>query len=316
MVYGLDIGGTKIEIAVFTEQFQLLERWRVPTPTQDYPQFLHTISQQIAKADQYLGQKAPVGIALPGVVATKGLVISSNVACLNQQSVAADLKAQLQRPVALGNDCRLFVLSEATLGAGRGYPRVFGVILGTGAGGGLCVDGELSQGPQQLAGEFGHQSIAGRVLLQYQLPLYRCGCGLQGCAETYISGTGLARLYSHFSQQVRTTYDWITDLRAGNIMARHTFDCYMDALGACLASQILAYDPDVIVIGGGLSDLDEIHAALPTAIARHLFEGADVPPLKKAEFGAASGERGAAILGLRAANASRLSASDLFVATP
>jgi len=303
MVYGLDIGGTKIEIAVFTEQFQLLERWRVPTPTDDYPQFLATISEQITKADQFLGKRAPVGIALPGVVASQGVVISSNVACLNQRTVAADLKAQLQRPVALGNDCRLFVLSEATLGAGRGFSRVFGVILGTGAGGGLCVNGELYQGQQQLAGEFGHQSVAGRVLAQYQLPLYRCGCGLQGCAETYISGTGLARLYSHFSQQHQTTYDWIRAFRAGDGVARYTFECYMDALGACLASQVLAYDPDVMVIGGGLSDLDEIHAALPAAIGQHLFVGAKVPLLKKAEFGAASGERGAAILGLQSAAA-------------
>lgn len=303
MVYGLDIGGTKIEIAVFTEQFQLLERWRVPTPTHDYPQFLATISEQIAKADQFLGKRAPVGIALPGVVASKGVVISSNVACLNQRTVAADLKAQLQRPVALGNDCRLFVLSEATLGAGRGFSRVFGVILGTGAGGGLCINGELYQGQQQLAGEFGHQSVAGRVLAQYQLPLYRCGCGLHGCAETYISGTGLARLYSHFSQQQQTTYDWINAFRAGDGVARHTFECFMDALGACLASQVLAYDPDVMVVGGGLSDLDEIHAALPAAISRHLFAGAKVPLLKKAEFGAASGERGAAILGLQSAAA-------------
>jgi N-acetylglucosamine kinase len=303
MVYGLDIGGTKIEIAVFTEQFQLLERWRVPTPTHDYPQFLQTVAQQIDKADQFLGQRAPVGIALPGVVAPQGLVISSNVACLNQRTVGSDLKQQLQRPVALGNDCRLFVLSEAMLGAGRGYSRVFGVILGTGAGGGLCVNGELYQGQQQLAGEFGHQSIAGRVLAQYQLPLYTCGCGLKGCAETYISGTGLARLYSHFSQQNLTTYDWISAFRAGDEVARHTFDCYMDALGACLASQVLAYDPDVMVIGGGLSDLDEIHAALPGAIGRHLFQGAVVPLLKKAEFGAASGERGAAILGLQSAAA-------------
>lgn len=305
MVYGLDIGGTKIEIAVFTEQFQLLERWRVPTPTDDYPQFLQTISAQIDKADQLLGKRAPVGIALPGVVAPQGLVISSNVACLNQRTVAADLVARLQRPVALGNDCRLFVLSEAMLGAGRGYNKVFGVILGTGAGGGLCVDGELYQGPQQLAGEFGHQSVAGRVLAKYQLPLYDCGCGLKGCAETYISGTGLARLYSHFSQQSLTTYDWITAFRGGDMTAKHTFECYMDALGACLASQVLAYDPDVIVIGGGLSDLEEIHQALPAAIARHLFVGASVPPLKTAEFGAASGERGAAILGLRAADGRR-----------
>jgi N-acetylglucosamine kinase len=301
MVYGLDIGGTKIEIAIFTAQFRLIERWRVPTPLDDYQQFLLTVKSQIEKADQISGQRPPVGIALPGVVEPHGLVISSNVACLNQRQVEADLISLLQRPVALGNDCRLFVLSEALLGAGQGYRRVFGAILGTGAGGGLTVDGVLQQGPQQIAGEFGHQAMSGRVLSQYKLPLYQCGCGLLGCAETYISGTGLARLYQHFTQQTLTTYDWISAYRSGDVVAMHTFACYMDALGACMASQVLAYDPDVMVFGGGLSDIPEIIAALPEAIGRHLFSGAKVPPLRKAEFGPASGGRGAAILGLQAA---------------
>lgn len=300
MVYGLDIGGTKIEIALFTDQFQLIERWRVPTPLQDYQQFLRTVQQQIEKADQRCGLRPPVGIALPGVVEPHGLVISSNVPCLNQRPVEADLVALLQRPVALGNDCRLFVLSEALLGSGQGYRRVFGAIIGTGAGGGMTVDGVLQQGTQQIAGEFGHQAISGRVLAQYRLPLYQCGCGLLGCAETYISGTGLARLYQHFTQQSFTTYDWIAAYRSGDEVAAHTFACYMDALGSTMASQILAYDPDVMVFGGGLSDIPEIIAALPAAISRHLFSGAKVPPLIKAEFGPASGGRGAAILGLKA----------------
>lgn len=299
MIYGLDIGGTKIEMAVFQPDFSLVERWRVPTPTDDYALFLDTVSAQIFQADQKYGQKAAVGIALPGVVAPRGLVTSSNVACLNQQLVGEDLTSRLQRPVAIGNDCRLFVLSETLLGAGRGYRRVFGVILGTGAGGGLCIDGEIYQGRYQLAGEFGHQSIAARVLAKYQLPLYRCGCGLEGCAENYISGTGLARLYRHFSQRDVTTYDWLQALRAGDELAQHCFTCYLDALGAALASQILAYDPDVLILGGGLSDIDEIFAALPEAISRHLFAGVSLPPLRRAEFGAASGERGAAIIGAR-----------------
>lgn len=299
MIYGLDIGGTKIEIAVFSPQFALIERWRVPTPAHDYHEFLHTVKSQIEKADQKFGGDAAVGIALPGVVGGRGRVISSNVACLNEQLVGVDLTTQLQRPVAIGNDCRLFVLSEAMLGAGRGYQRVFGVILGTGAGGGLCIDGEIYQGRQQLSGEFGHQSIAARVLQQYDLPLYACGCGLSGCAETYISGTGLSRLYRHFTQRDVSTYDWLAALRQGDTTAQHCFLCYLDALGAALAAQVLAYDPDVLVIGGGLSEIDEILTALPSAIARHLFSGAEVPPVRRAEFGAASGERGAAILGAR-----------------
>lgn len=299
MYYGIDIGGTKIELAMFDLQFQLVKQWRIATPTDDYEAFLQQLCQQVTQADEISGQQAPLGIALPGITTADGQVVSSNVPCLNGQSVSADLQQRLQRPVAIGNDCRCFVLSEAVFGAGRASQRVLGVIIGTGCGGGLCVDGEVEQGQQQLVGEFGHQSLAARVVHRHQLPLFRCGCGLDGCAEAYVSGRGVERIYRHFSGQSNTTYQWLAQFQSGEKAAIQTFNAYIDALGALLAAQILAYDPDLIVLGGGLSDIAEIVEALPAATAPHLFGGIDIPPICVAELGAASGKRGAALLAAR-----------------
>lgn len=295
--YGLDIGGTKMEMAIYDANWTLLHEWRVSTPGGDYPQFLQQVQQLVAQADQWSGQHGMLGIALPGISDAQGLVISSNLPCLNQQPVADDLQALLTRPVVIENDCRSFVLSEARLGAGQDFNRVLGVILGTGCGGGFYADGQLQQGAQLLVGEFGHQSLAARVIQQHQLPLFRCGCGLLGCAETYVSGRGLERLYQHLQGNQASTYQWLEAYRAGEAAAQATFAVYMDALGAVLAAQILAYDPDIIVLGGGLSDIAEIIAAAPAAVRPHLFAGLEVPPIRAAAAGAASGKRGAALAG-------------------
>ena len=298
MHYGLDIGGTKIELAVFDSDMQLLHRWRTATPTADYHQFLQTVTAQIGIADQRYGSLGSVGIALPGVIRPDNTVLSSNVPCLTNQAVAAALAQQLQRPVAIGNDCRCFALSEALLGAGRSFQRVFGAIVGTGAGGGFCLNGQLYQGAGRLAGEFGHQGLAAAVVQQFALPLFRCGCGLSGCAEPYISGSGLARLYQYFSDlQDADSYQWLSAYRAGDEAAKQTFACYISALGSVMAAQVLTLDPDIIVLGGGLSEVPELLAALPEATRRYLFTGAPLPLFAGAEFGASSGVRGAALLG-------------------
>lgn len=297
MWYGLDIGGTKIELAVLDQQFELQHSWRVPTPQQSYAEFLHTVLEQVQKADALCASSGSLGIALPGVIRSDGTVISSNVLCLTNQAVARDLTALLKRPVAIGNDCRCFALSEAVLGAGQQHNKVLGFILGTGAGGGFCLHGKLYQGAAGLAGEYGHQGLAAAVVQQFNLPLFRCGCGLTGCNEPYISGTGLARLYQYFSGQHTDTYQWLADYRAGKAAALRTFEAYISALASVMANQILSLNPDLIVLGGGLSDIPEILAALPQATATHLFAGASVPEFKKALWGAASGVRGAALLG-------------------
>lgn len=308
MHYGLDIGGTKIALALFDDSMACVKRWQIPTPVADYRQFLDEVCAQVERADELAQQhpgaavqpaavsKGSVGIALPGVILSDGTVLSSNVPCLNGRMVANELTARLGRPVALGNDCRCFALSEVMLGAGVGFERVLGVILGTGLGGGVCISKKLILGAHCLAGEFGHIGLPASVIIKHQLPLFECGCGLTGCAETYVSGTGLGRLYQHFGGTA-DTYTWLADYRAGKAAAIRTFEAYMDALGSVLAGQILSLDPDCLVFGGGISEVNEIIAALPDATARHLFASAKLPQFRVAEFGAASGVRGAALLG-------------------
>lgn len=297
MHYGLDIGGTKMELAVFDANFSCQERIRRETPTQDYRAFLAGVVELVEMADTKYGCKGSLGIGLPGVIRADGLALSSNVPCLTGKPIAADLTSVLQRPVALGNDCRCFAYSEAKLGAGKRYSRVLGVIIGTGLGGGLCVDKKRYAPNSQLAGEFGHLGLHAAVAARWQLPVMQCGCGLSGCAETIVSGNGLGRLYQHFGGNSRDTYQWLTAYRQGEDSAVTTFHCFMDALGAVVAGQILVLDPDVIVLGGGLSAIDEIRIALPDAIQQHLFGDAPLAPVELAEGGPASGVRGAALLG-------------------
>lgn len=292
--YGLDIGGSKIELAIFDAQLQVQQRWRVATPTQDLQAFLATVVAQIVKADDLCGQKARLGIALPGVIRADGTVISSNVPCLTGKPVAALLSQQLARPVVIGNDCRCFALSEAVAGAGKGYRKVLGYILGTGAGGGFCLDGQLL--PGRLAGEYGHIALSALVAQRHQLALLPCGCGLVGCVEPYISGTGLGRLYQQHCATPVSSIDWATAYRQHEAAAEQTFAVYLDILGAHLAALCLSLEPDCIVLGGGLSQLPELVAALPEAIRGHLFNGVSAPLLFAAEGGDASGVRGAAIL--------------------
>lgn len=306
-VYGLDIGGTKIEAAIYDADMQELQSWRLPTPTHDYALFLDTIEAQIHQADALSGARHPLGIAMPGVTAADGRQISSNVPCAHQQTVRADLAARLQRRIVIENDCRCFALSEAILGAGKDARVVFGAILGTGAGGGLCVDGKLFPSARNLAGEYGHIPVSAAVHSRHGLPLLDCGCGLRGCAEPYISGSGLTRIYRHFlartadgqhsTDEFATTFDWHRNFRAGQMAAQQAFACYMDYLGASFASLVLNYDPDVIVLGGGMSQIEAILDALPDAMHAHLFAGAAAPPVRRAAFGDASGKRGAALLG-------------------
>lgn len=296
LCYGLDIGGSKIELAIFDANLQVQQKWRVATPRLDYAEFLAAVLAQITKADAITGQAAPVGIALPGALRHDGTVLSSNLPCLNNHAVARDLSARLRRPVAIGNDCRCFALSEAVFGAGRGRHKVLGYILGTGAGGGFCVNGQLL--PGRLAGEYGHVALSALVRERHQLPLFACGCGQTGCVEPYISGTGLARLFQHFGGS-GSSEDWLSAYRSQDQAASRAFAAYIDALGAHLAGLCLSVEPECIVLGGGLSQVPEIFRALPHAVQSHLFAGVEVPPIVVAEGGDASGERGAALLGLR-----------------
>ncbi|KGJ88680.1 ROK family protein [Thalassotalea sp. ND16A] len=295
--YGLDIGGTKIEIGIFNSELTMLESWRIETPTQNYDEFLDAIHGLIKQADELSGQRGSIGIGMPGIIDNENKVKSANVPCATGKFIVQDLQKRVGREISIANDCRLFALSESYGGAGDNQPVVYGAIIGTGAGGGLCINGKLLQTANNIAGEYGHIAASGKLLQQYNLPVRDCGCGLRGCIESYIAGPGLGWLYKFFGASTESTTEFVEQLRKENPIAQKTFDCYMDLLGSSFASLVLYYDPNAIVVGGGLSKIDEIIQALPKAIEQHLFKGVTSPLIKRAVFGDASGVRGAAILG-------------------
>ncbi|MEX0181795.1 MULTISPECIES: ROK family protein [unclassified Stenotrophomonas] len=296
--YGIDIGGTKIELVVCDAAMQVTWRRRVATPQGDYDGFLRAVVTLVAEADAVLGRSdAAIGIALPGVRDRRsGRQLSANVPALTGQCVAADLQARLQRPLHFGNDLQCFALSEAHGGAADGYPSMFGAILGTGAGGGFCLQGRLLSGFNGLAGEWGHWSVPGHLLQRHGLPLIDCACGLQGCVERYVSGSGLAMIERHLGGSAADASVVVTLAEAGDARARQALDVHRDLLGHSLAALVLALDPHVIVLGGGLSQYAPLYQLLPAAIAAHLFNGVQVPPIVPPRFGDAGGARGAALL--------------------
>lgn len=296
--YGLDVGGTKIELVACDAALQVLWRRRVATPQGDYAGFLQAVVALVAAADAALGcHDSALGIALPGVRDRRsGRQLSANVPALTGQCVAQDLQARLPRPLRIGNDLQCFALSEAHGGAADGYPSMFGAILGTGAGGGFCVQGRLLAGCNGIAGEWGHWSVPGHLLQRHRLPLLDCGCGLQGCVERYVSGSGVAAIARHLGSDAADASAVIALAEAGDARAQQALDIHRDLLGHSLAAVVLALDPHVIVLGGGLSQYPPLYRQLPDAIAAHLFAGVQVPPIVPPRFGDAGGARGAALL--------------------
>ncbi len=298
MHYGLDIGGTKIEITAFDHAFVRGKSVRVPTPKADYQEFLQTISQLVHQFDGEYGCEGSVGVGIPGVEDQyTGKLTISNVPCLQGRQLRRDLSAKLGRAVVVENDARCFVFSEAFGGSANDYSCVFGVILGTGLGGSLCFEKTVHRGRNNLAGEWGHTSLPAFLQQKYQLPIISCGCGLVGCYERYISGPGIAALHQHLTGEALTTPDIISQMRAGDAEAIATFDCFIDIAGAALAGLMLVVDPDAFVLGGGVSNVAEIYECLPQAIERHLFGNNKAPIVLAPMFGDSGGVRGAAILG-------------------
>ncbi|MGE8248077.1 MAG: ROK family protein [Stenotrophomonas bentonitica] len=296
--YGIDIGGTKIELVACDAALAVHHRQRVPTPTRDYAAFLQAIVDLVDAADAVLGQRGfAVGLGLPGVRdRASGRQLSANVPSLTGHTVGADLQARLQRPLELGNDLQCFALSEAHDGAAAGYPSMFGAILGTGAGGGFCVGGRLIAGHNGIAGEWGHWSLPATLQQRHDLPLLDCGCGLRGCLERYVSGSGLAMIHARRGGTALDAAEVVARAQAGDAIAQQALAIHRDLLGYSFASLILALDPHVIVLGGGLSKLEQLYRDLPAAIAPYLFTGVRVPPILPPTFGDAGGARGAALL--------------------
>lgn len=297
--YGIDIGGTKIEIAGFDADFQLLDRWRQPTPADDRRQFFETLRSMVDAADRHFGGAGTIGIGFPGIIKPDGVLLSANLPGLSGQDVRKRLKHSFDRPLVIDNDCRCFTRSEIAVGgAAAGLSNVFGAILGTGAGAGIAMAGELYYGEQFLAGEWGHLPLPAAVQQAHDLPILQCGCGQSGCLEQYIAGPGLARLYEHRGGPAgSTTSDWLAAYRAGETAALEAGNAHRDALGAALANVVKLFAPEVIVLGGGLSNIDEIVDDVQGAIAPHCFPGTPPCDVRRPCFGDASGVRGAALLG-------------------
>jgi fructokinase len=292
MRVGVDLGGTKIEAVALDDAGAELFRERVPTPRHDYDATIRAVaelSQRAARNEKLTG----VGIAIPGCVSKiTGRIKNANSTWLNGKAFGDDLAAALCCPVALVNDANCFVLSEATDGAGAGADVVFGVIAGTGVGGGVCVHGKVLEGPHGLAGEWGHNPLPWMSPEEWaEAP--ECYCGKRGCIETWISGPALAADYARHAQKTLTTEEITAsdEKNAKAAMARFT-----DRFARALASVANILDPDVIVLGGGLSNIESLYRDLPSMVVRYAFTIEGEPRIVKNRHGDSSGVRGAAWL--------------------
>jgi fructokinase len=286
---GVDFGGTKIEAAALDAGGRLVSRVRATSPP-DYGAALGAVRELVAQAEQEAGARAAaVGVCGPGSASPRTCLIrNANSTHLNGRAFPQDLERALGRPVRYANDADCLALSEAVDGAGAGAAVVFGVILGTGCGGGVVAHGRLLQGANRFAGEWGHTPLPWPTADEHPGP--ECWCGRRGCMELWVSGSGLARAAGRPAEQV------VAAARSGEAQAQAELDRYVDRLGRGLAVVCDVLDPDVIVLGGGLSQIDELYPALPAAIARHVFSDAFATPVLRAVHGDSSGVRGAAWL--------------------
>jgi fructokinase len=272
---GIDLGGTKIEGIALDEAGAVLVRRRVATPQGDYRATLDAIAALVHAFESETGRKGTVGVGTPGALSrVSGRIKNANSTCLNGQPLKEDLEAALSREVRLANDANCFALSEAVDGAGRGARVVFGVILGTGVGGGIVVDGRVLEGPNAIAGEWGHNPLP--LPAEEDLPLRPCYCGRAGCIETYLCGPALDRERAVNEDEALARYE-----------AR---------LARALAGVINLLDPDVIVLGGGVSNLDRLYGNVPRLWAPFVFSDHVATRLVKHAHGDSSGVRGAAWL--------------------
>lgn len=289
---GLDLGGTKIEAQVFDADWRVAARRRIATPP-EYDALVQAMADQIGWAEAQAGGPVPVGISAAGLVAPEtGLALTANLAA-SGRPFPADINARAGRSIAYYNDCRAFTLSEATFGAGRGAQTVVGLIIGTGIGGGLTIGGRLLAGPAAVGGEFGHMAAPAAQVVRYGLPVVRCGCGREACVETLIAGPGLARVAETVTGR-RLTPSQIVAGRASDAGLARTWGIWCELVADLLLRITLMIDPDVIVLGGGLSQADDLLDDLSGALRAAQWQGFGVPRLALAEGGDASGARGAA----------------------
>ena len=292
---GIDLGGTKIETVAMDEHGSFLVKRRISTPRNDYAATLQAIADLVESIEEELAETASVGIGMPGSISTAtGLVKNANSTWLNGKCFREDLTAMLARQLRFENDANCFALSEARDGAAKGARLVFGVIIGTGTGGGIVLDGSIWQGPHAIAGEWGHNPLPAPH--GDELPGPDCYCGRSGCIETFISGTGLSRDYKNATGKQVDAVE-IADLaQVGDTNALQSLKRYEDRLARGLASVINLLDPEVIVLGGGMSNIKQLYTSVPLIWERYIFSDTIETQLVAPTHGDSSGVRGAAWL--------------------
>ncbi|WP_339832640.1 ROK family protein [uncultured Parvibaculum sp.] len=295
MRIGIDLGGTKIEGLALDAAGRERARRRIAAPQGSYEATVAAIRDLVAALEAETGERGSVGLGIPGMVSpATGLVKNANSTWLIGHPLARDLEAALARPVRLANDADCFALSEATDGAGAGAASVFGVILGTGVGGGIVIGGRLHGGPNAIAGEWGHNPLPWMHPDEY--PGTGCYCGKKGCIETWISGPAFARLYSEEEGEALTPPEIVAAAEAGSRPARLALRRYADRLARALAHLINILDPEIVVLGGGMSNTEALYDEVPARWGAYVFSDTVVTRLARNRHGDSSGVRGAAWL--------------------
>jgi fructokinase len=295
MRIGVDLGGTKIEAIALADDGSVRTRERVATPRDDYEATIEAIARLVVAIEKQAGERGTVGIGIPGALSpATGRIKNANSVWLNGQALDQDLERRLDRTLRFANDANCFALSEATDGAAAGARVVFGAILGTGCGGGIVVDGRVLTGPNAIAGEWGHNPLPWPTADEWPGP--SCYCRLTGCLETFLSGPGLSRDYGQSAGSSATVPVIVARAEAGDPVAEAALARYEDRLARALCHLINILDPDVVVLGGGLSNVGRLYRNVPPLLTRYgfsdRFSNRLVPPV----HGDSSGVRGAAWL--------------------
>ena len=295
MKLGIDLGGTKIEIIALDDAGVELLRRRIPTPQGDYRSTLQAIADLVLCAETELGQRGSIGIGTPGTLSrATGQLKNSNSVHLNGQPILQDLEALLQRPIHICNDANCFALSEATDGAAAGAAVVFGVIIGTGTGAGIVVNGHVLTGPNGIAGEWGHNPLPWPMV--DELPGPECYCGHRGCIETFLSGPGMMKRHQQDNGESLHPEEIVSRAKNGDSTCELSLQRYENRLARSLAYVINILDPDIIVLGGGMSNIQRLYLNVPQLWGRWIFSDRVDTKLVKHRFGDSSGVRGAAWL--------------------
>lgn len=295
MRIGIDLGGTKIEALAIDEHGVELARYRIDTPRDDYGATITAMVALVRRLEKETGSAGTVGAGIPGSISSiTGLVKNANSTWLNGRPLDRDLSTALGREVRVANDANCFAVSEATDGAAAGANVVFGVILGTGCGGGVAISDRVHAGPNGVGGEWGHNPLPWPKPEEYPGPL--CYCGKRGCMEMWVSGTGIALDYTNLTGRTRATREIVAQFKAGDADACAAIERFEDRLARGLAQVINILDPDVIVIGGGVSRLEHLYLEIPKKLPAYVFGGEASTPILPAMYGDSSGVRGAAWL--------------------